>query len=229
MRMPLLAVALVLALCAAPPPAAAAPDGDGVKVLAAFLDYAFKNGNDLRVEARFVGRMLDTVVNTKAVLEYGDPGLLRVDLERAEGRITAVLDVNAGTGFYHIPDAGTVVDFAAREKPAAVEPGGLRRVLFDWMTAHPLKTAQEKGAPALQVTRGDGSPVGALLFTAGYKSVLRYIGYRPDGAVAFFVSFRDAGFGAVDRARFARPAGMRAARLPEEAETPFDHLAAFGR
>lgn len=220
-------VTLLLAAALLVPCVSRADGGDGAKVLDAFLGYAFKNGNDFRVEARFVGRLLDSVLNAKASLEYRDPGLLRIDLERVEGRITVVLDLNAGEGFYHVDAAGMAVTFRAKEKPAAVEPGGLRKLLRERFSASPLETGEVNGNPALHAKRPDGSRKASIVFTPGYKSILRYLGYRPDGSVGFFVDFRDVGFGTVDPARFARPAGGKTVPLPEGADNPFDHFAAF--
>ncbi len=220
-----IALAAALALISAAPLPAPAEEGEGAKILKAFLDLAFKEGRDLRAECRFVGRLLDSVLNARATVEYKDPGLLRIDLARAEGKIVAVLDLNKGEGFYVVPEAGAAVRFKARGGPMNLAPGDLRRKIEAKLNEENLTPATENGAPALIGARGDGSRAFSLAFTPGYKSLTRYVRHRAGGDVAWFIQFRDMTFAPLDPARFALPKGARVSDLPPEADTPFDYLA----
>lgn len=216
-----LATLMLAALLLAAP---AAAQEDGGKVLNAFFGLFFKDGNDFRLELRVVGRLLDSVLNARATLEYKDPGLVRVDLDRVEGRITAVLDLNRGEGFYYVPEAGQAVRFKSKEAPWSLKPGDARKALFDHFTAEPLKTGVEGSLPAITGARGDGTRIFSLVFTPGFKSIAKYVRYRPAGDVGFFVTFKSASSGPADPARFELPKGSKVADLPDEATNPFEYL-----
>lgn len=220
-----IATLALAALLLSSPAAPARAAEDGAKVLAAFLDLAQKGGPDLRAECRFVGRLLDSVLNAKATVEYKDPGLLRIDLERIGGRIIAVLDLNKGEGFYVVPDAGSAVRFRSKGAPWNLAPGAMRKALEAKLSEDVLKPGTENGLPVLSGERGDGSRVFSLAFTPGYKSVTRYVRYHDNGGVAYFIQFREVTHGPLDAARFALPKGAKVADLPDDATNPFDYLA----
>ena len=219
----ILASLILLATLAAPIPAPA-EEGEGSKVLKAFLDLAFREGRDLRAECRFVGRLLDSVLNARATVEYKDPGLLRIDLARAEGKVVAVLDLNKGEGFYVVPDAGAAVRFRSKSGPWALAPGDLRRRIEAKLNEEHLTPVTESGLPVLVGKRGDGSRAFSLAFTPGYKSLTRFIRHRESGEVAWFIQFRDMTFAPLDPARFSLPKSAKISDLPPEADTPFDYL-----